>query len=134
MNPEERLEREIHEALRRLPLPRAPRSLAPRVMQAIAAAAARPETGWRHWALHWQLLGLVLAFSTAVAVVIGSTLLAGWVGNLAATRAVVTLWQTFVAPYALVAVALTAVMCVASALLAAALKHVAWEGQETSTL
>lgn len=129
MTPERELEQEIHEALRRLPQPRAPRSLAPRVMQAIAAAA-RPEAGWRLWALHWQLLGLVLACSTAIALVIGGSLVAGWFGNLATTRAVVTLWQTFVAPYALPVVALTAVMCVACALLAAALKHVAWEGQE----
>jgi hypothetical protein len=129
MHPEPQLEREIHDALRRLPQPRAPRSLAPRVMQAIAAAA-RPQVGWRHWALHWQLLGLVVACSTAIAVVVGGSLFAGWVGSLATTRAVVTLWQTFVAPYALPVVALTAVMFVACALLAAALKHVAWEGQE----
>jgi hypothetical protein len=123
------LEREIHAALRRLPLPRAPRSLAPRVLQAIALAA-RPAAGWRQWALHWQLLGLIAACSTAIAVVVAGSLFAGWVGGLEATRAVVTIWQTFVAPYAIRLVALTAVMCAASALLAAALKHVAWEGQE----
>jgi hypothetical protein len=123
------LERQIHEALRRLPLPRAPRSLAPRVMRAIAAAA-RPQAGWRQWALHWQLLGLVVACSTAVAAAIGGSFLAGWIGGLAATRAAVVLWQTFVAPYALPVVALTAVMVTACALLAAALTHVALEGQE----
>ena len=123
------LEREIHDALRRLPLPRAPRSLAPRVMQAIAVAV-RPQAGWRHWALHWQLLGLVVACSTAIALVIGGSLLTGWIGSLATTRALVALWQMFIAPYALPALAFTAVMCVACALLAAALKHVAWEGQE----
>jgi hypothetical protein len=131
MTPERELEQEIHDALRRLPQPRAPRSLAPRVMQAIAAAA-RPQAGWRHWALHWQLLGLVVACSTAIALVIGGSLFTGWIGGLATTRALVTLWQTFLAPYTLPLLALTVVMCVASALLAAALKHVAWEGQEIS--
>ncbi len=129
MNPEQQLEREIHDALRRLPQPRAPRSLAPRVMQAIASAA-RPQTGWRLWALHWQLLGLVVACSMAVALAIGASLAAIWFSNLEATRAFVTLWQTFVAPYALPVVALTAVMCIACAVLGVALKHVAFEGQE----
>lgn len=129
MHPEQQLEREIHEALRRLPQPRAPRSLAPRVMQAIALAA-RPAAGWRQWALHWQLLGLVLACSAVVALGIGGSLFALWFSNLEATRAFVTLWQTFVAPYAVPVVALTAVMCIACAVLAAALRHVAWEGQE----
>ena len=129
MNPDPGLEREIHNALRRLPQPRAPRSLAPRVMYAIAAAA-RPQAGWRLWALHWQLLGLVAACSTAVALVVAGSYLAGWVSGLATTRAVVTLWQMFAAPYVLPVVALTAVMCVACALIGAALKHVAWEGQE----
>ena len=129
MNPDPGLEREIHDALRRLPQPRAPRSLAPRVMQAIAAAA-RPNAGWRLWALHWQLLGLVVACSTAVALVVGGSFVAGWIGSLPSTRAFVTLWQMFAAPYVLPVVALTAVMCVACALIGAALKHVAWEGQE----
>lgn len=129
MSTERDLEREIHDALRRLPQPRAPRSLAPRVMQAIAAAA-RPNAGWRQWALHWQLLGLVAACSTAVALVVAGSSLAGWISGLATTRAVVTLWQMFAAPYVLPVVALTAVMCVACALIGAALKHVAWEGQE----
>ena len=129
MNPDPQLEREIHDALRRLPQPRAPRSLAPRVMQAIAAAR-RPQAGWRVWALHWQLLGLVVACSTAIALAIGGSLFAGWFSSLEATRAFVTLWQTFVAPYAVPVVALTAVMCIACAVLGAALKHVAWEGQE----
>jgi hypothetical protein len=130
MNPEE-LEREIHEALRRLPTPRAPGSLAPRVMQAVAAAA-RAQTGWRRWPLQWQLLGLVVACSTIVAVALGASVATVWIGSLASTRAAVVLWQTFVAPAAVPLAILTAVMCAACALLAAALKHVAWEGRETS--
>ena len=131
MNPEEQLDQEIHDALRRLPQPRAPRSLAPRVMQAIALAA-RPHAGWRQWALHWQLLALVVTCSAVVAVAMGASMATAWIGGLAGTRAAVVLWQTFAAPIAVPLVILTAVMCAACALLAAALKHVAWEGQETS--
>ena len=45
------LEREVHQALRRLPLPRAPRSLTPRVMAAVRARRdapwyARPMATW----------------------------------------------------------------------------------------
>ena len=111
------LEREIHQALRSLPTPRAPRSLAPRVMQAVAAAA-RTQTGWRRWPLQWQMLACVVACSAA---------------GLAITRAAVVLWQTFAAPIVAPLAILTVVMCAACALIAAALKHVAWEGQETST-
>jgi hypothetical protein len=133
MHPEDqdRLEREIHDALRRLPAPRAPRTLAPRVMQAVAAAA-RAQTGWRRWPQHWQLLGVVVACSTIVAVALGTSLATAWIGSLESTRAAIVLWQTFVAPAAIPLTILTAVMCAACALLAAALKHVAWEGRETS--
>ena len=134
MNPERQLEREIHDALRRLPQPRAPRTLAPRVMQAVAAAAGapRPKAGWRQWPLQWQLLALVVACSAVVAVAMGVSIATAWIGSLAGTRAAIVLWQTFAAPIAVPLSILTAVMCAACALLAAALKHVAWEGQETS--
>jgi len=134
MNPTERqIERQMHEALRRLPPPRAPRSLAPRVMHAvIVIASSRAQTGWRQWPLQWQLLALVVSTSAAVALVLAASLGSVWIANLTATRAVVTVWQTFFAPIAVPLVILTAVMCAACALLAAALKHVAWEGQETS--
>jgi hypothetical protein len=131
MQPDIQLEREIHDALRRLPILRAPRSLAPRVMQAVAAAA-RAQAGWRRWPLQWQMLGLVVACSAIVAVALGVSIATAWLGSLESTRAAVVLWQTFVAPAAVPLAILTAVMCAACALLAAALKHVAWEGRETS--
>ena len=126
------LEREIHQALRSLPTPRAPRSLAPRVMQAVAAAA-RTQTGWRRWPLQWQMLAFVVACSAAAVVVLGTSVASAWIGGLAITRAAVVLWQTFAAPIVAPLAILTVVMCAACALIAAALKHVAWEGQETST-
>lgn len=142
MNPERDLERQVHEALRRLPLPRAPRSLAPRVMHAVIASAGLQDrrcearTGlradWRQWPLQWQLLALVVSTSMAAALVLAASVGSLWIANLTATRAIVTVWQTFVAPIALPLVILTAAMCVACALLAAALKYVAWEGQEIS--
>jgi len=57
------LERELHDALRRLPSPRAPRSLTPRVM---AAVRARRETPWfarpmTTWPLALQALTIALA-------------------------------------------------------------------------
>jgi len=132
MNLDERdLERQVHEALRRLPTPRAPRSLAPRVMQAVIAAT-RAQAGWRQWPLQWQLLALVVSLSMAAALVLAASLGSMWIANLTATRAVVTVWQSFFAPIAVPLVILTAVMCAACAFLAAALKHVAWEGQEIS--
>jgi RNA polymerase sigma-70 factor (ECF subfamily) len=133
------LEREIHDALRRLPEPRAPRTLAPRVMQAVAAAAqtvapatpASSAPGWRQWPLQWQLLGLVAASSMAAALVLALPLASAWIGSLPVTRAAAALWQTFVAPVAAPVLIFTAVMGTACALLVGALKHVAWEGQET---
>ncbi len=129
------LEREIHDALRRLPMPRAPRSLAPRVLQAIAAAeapvrrAAAP--AWRQWPLEWRLVGLVAAMSLAAALVLAVPFVTDWVGSLPATRALVGLWRAFIAPVAVPVLVFAAVMSGASALLAGALGHVAWEGRET---
>jgi hypothetical protein len=125
------LERQIHAALRGLPEPRAPRSLAPRVMQAVMAAPVAG-AGWRQWPLAWQLLGLVAACSAIAALALAIPLTAAWLANLPLARTATVLWQTFIAPIATPTLILTAVMFSASALLVAALKHVAWEGQESS--
>jgi hypothetical protein len=130
MTPDE-LEREIGDALRRLPAPRAPATLAPRVMRAVAAAASR-EAGWRRWRLEWQLLSVCATGALALALVVALPLVEQWIAALPAARAVVALWDVFVAPVAAPFVAWTAVMCTACALLIAGLKHVAWEGQEVS--
>lgn len=51
------LERDIDRRLKRLPAPRAPRSLAPRVMAALAASQRLPwyARGWRAWPRVWQV-------------------------------------------------------------------------------
>jgi hypothetical protein len=124
------LERQIDRVLSRLPSPRAPSSLAPRVMQAIAAGsrtAGAAVVGWRSWSLGWQVLGLVSACWMAAALALALPIASRWVGDMAATRAAVALWQTFVAPIAAPAIAVVAVMCTACAILVAALKYVAWE-------
>jgi hypothetical protein len=56
MDPAE-LERLIDRELGRLPAPRAPRTLLPRVMQAVQArtAAPRPARGWSTWPSLWKL-------------------------------------------------------------------------------
>jgi len=138
MDPAEHdLEREIDKALRRLPALRAPQSLAPRVMRVVMATSYAPsETvpagGWRRWPAAWQMLGLVAACSMAIAFGLALAVGAEWLGSLPAARAAAALWQVFVAPIAGPVLAFTAVMGAAGALLAAALKHVAWEGQEIS--
>ena len=128
------LERDIHQVLRALPEPRAPRSLAPRVMAAIAANAAaqlQPQPGWRQWPLAWQMLSLVAAASVVLAIVVFVPLASAWIGGLETTRVAAALWRTLVAPLATPLIVLMGVMCTFSALLVAGLKHVAWEGQRT---
>jgi hypothetical protein len=130
------LELEIDQALRRLPLPRAPRTLAPRVMRAIAVAArtaaADVRVGWRSWPMIWQALSLVAACSLLTIVGVALPLASIWIHNVDAVRAAWATWRTFFAPMVTPALTMIAVMCVATALLVAALKYVAWEGQWTS--
>lgn len=133
------LEREVHRALRDLPIVRAPLSLAPRVMQAVRVGAERgygvPASqmlDWRSWRLEWQLVYLVSAISLLIAVAIAVPRAVSWVGGLATTRALALTWQMFLEPIALPVVIWTGVMCTACALIVAALKHVAWEGREMS--
>ena len=64
------LEEIVDRALRDLPAPRAPRTLLPRIMQAVRAGAVpAPLVGWRTWPLSWQiatLAGLLLVGFGAV--------------------------------------------------------------------
>ena len=63
------LERRVESQLRRLPQPRAPHTLLPRVLAAVQQAALRPwyEGAWLMWPSAWQ----VLSVTALVAVVIG---------------------------------------------------------------
>jgi hypothetical protein len=134
MDPAE-LERDIDQALRRLPQPRAPHTLVVRVMNAIAAPVAAPiaeivPAGWRAWPLALQLLSLVLVVSAGVGVVWIWPAADAWVTRVTAAPLIV--WRTLLQPLAVPAIGVLLVMCVAAALFGAALKHVAWEGQRTS--
>ena len=138
----------VHRALRRLPQPRAPRSLAPRVMAAVAAAvqparpAARP---WLSWPMEWRLASLVafvLAGSAAAwfwpgleaaawsiaarglaAVEMQAAALSPGAGAL--TRLVVIGWETFVQPVIWIALVWIVMMTAAFAAFATALERVA---------
>jgi hypothetical protein len=70
MNPEQDLEKLMDRELRSLPVPRAPGTLAPRVMAAITARAALPwhRRTWFEWPRGWQVASaaLTVAFLTAL--------------------------------------------------------------------
>jgi hypothetical protein len=53
------LERQIDRELTRLPAPRAPGTLLPRVMHAVRTTEPRP-SGWFTWPLSWQVASLAL--------------------------------------------------------------------------
>jgi hypothetical protein len=144
------LEREIDRALRRLPAPRAPRTLAPRVMRAVAAAPATAAAGWRAWPAAWRWLSLAAVVSAGCAGLWVWSAAPAWlwaalssprapwslphlVNSLqAAATAAGVIWRAFLAPLAGPAIGMVTAMCAACGLLGAALKHVAWEGQRTS--
>ena len=135
-------------ALRRLPLPRAPQTLLPRVLAAVQQWAERPwyARAWFSWPVAWQVVSvaaLVLIVSAGVmlipsaqagAGVVASTLAStGPIGEAAAMarRAEVTvnavriLWHALVEPVAGYALALVMLMGLACATFAEALNRVA---------
>jgi hypothetical protein len=63
------LEQVTDRALRALPTPRAPRTLLPRVLAAIAAEAGRPwyARAWLTWPTHWQLVSGLAALAIVAA-------------------------------------------------------------------
>jgi hypothetical protein len=78
MDPTE-LERVTDRALRALPAPRAPRTLLPRVLAAVAELS-RPwyTRAWLNWPLHWQLVSaMVAAVIVVAATAVGPDVAAG---------------------------------------------------------
>lgn len=66
-------------ALRALPEPRAPRTLAPRVMAAVHARLAHPPAPtWFEWPRVWQVSSLTAAVLVLVALVVGWPFLTEW--------------------------------------------------------
>ena len=139
----------VHRALRQLPQPRAPRSLAPRVMAAIAAADARSAKPtarpWLSWPMEWRLASLVafLLAGSAVAWFWPGLEAAAWTiasrgliaievrvaalspGAGALTRLMVITWETFVQPLMWIALVWIVMMTAACAAFATALERVA---------
>ena len=144
----EQFEEILGASLRQLPMPRAPRTLLPRVMAAAQQWARRPwyARAWFTWPLGWQVASIavfcaigacaVMAVPTveSAAARIASAYIAstggdvvGAGGRLEATmNAVVILWRAIVKPIAPYVFAFAALMGGACAVFAAALSHVAF--------
>jgi hypothetical protein len=134
--------------LRHLPMPSAPRTLLPRVMAAAERWARRPwyARAWFSWPLAWQAASIaVLCVLGAGAVMllpgvegaaarIVTRYTAGVGGNAVdiigrvdvTIKAALILWRTIVRSLAPCAFAFIALMCLACAVLGAALNHVAF--------
>jgi hypothetical protein len=148
MDPRE-LESLIDRQLRRLPEPRAPRSLLPRVMAAVAEAR-RPwyARAWRTWPIGLQiasaLAGLVAIAAMSLALPVAQTWLVAdssplWMdlvsraGRIVAHteevgRAAEVVWRALIAPVATAALVPVLMMCAASLAFGAALSRLAFRG------
>jgi hypothetical protein len=149
------LERAVSRNLQQLPLPRAPRTLLPRVMAAVHAFASRPwyAREWLTWPLGWQVasattlavvvIAVLLLIPTArataqvaatnvapgtVATVIDATEFVGDTAGKASTTtsAVWIVWRVVLAPFVGYAAVVVALMCLACAAFATALNHLAF--------
>jgi hypothetical protein len=136
------LEQLIHRELQKLPPPRAPRTLMPRILAAVSDAR-RPwyARAWLTWPVGWQLASaaLVMAIIAGSAVVLPQlraaattlTFIADVRGDVAestssiqgAATAVRVLWRAIVAPVVPYAFGLITLMCAACAVFGTALNH-----------
>lgn len=137
------LERQIGRELRRLPSPRAPHTLLPRVMAAVAEARRRPwhARAWLTWPVGWQVVSVLLLIGVAG---VGARLLPnvlaaasvpafvarghGYVSEVVrnldvVATAVRVVWRTLLAPVVPYAFGLVFLMCVACAVVGTALNH-----------
>ena len=116
------LERRVHEELRRLPGPLAPRTLLPRVLAAVDAWANRPwyARAWFTWPLGWQIASVAaLAFA-----VYGTWNLPPLPASVVATtNAGGVIWRTLIEPLLGYVVFLVVLMCLACAVFGAALNY-----------
>jgi hypothetical protein len=147
---EQDLERLTHRELQRLPAPRAPHSLLPRVMAAVEAWAARPwyTRAWFTWPAGWQAASIA-----AVALVVTGAVLAGPHVQAAASSMLAAvqlfasgvsdaapvettangariLWRTLLEPLATYALVVVVLMFLACAVFGTALNHVVIERAE----
>jgi len=144
------LETRVHRELERLPAPRAPHTLLPRVMAAVQDWASRPwyARAWFTWPLGWQ----VVSVAALVLLITGTVLLAprveaaaaGAIASVqarfvspvpdveppvAATSARI-LWRTLLEPLVNYAVVIIVLMFLACAVFGTALNHVVIERAE----
>lgn len=125
------LEQRVDRELRRLPAPRAPHTLLPRVLAAVEAWVNRPwyTRAWFTWPLGWQVASVALLVLTVAGV---------WMLPPAPPSVVVTtnagrvLWRTIVEPFLAYAFVIVVIMCLACAAFGAALSYVFVERAEQS--
>jgi hypothetical protein len=144
------LERLAHRELQRLPAPRAPHTLLPRVMAAVETWAARPwyTRAWFTWPVGWQvasIAALVLVVggavileprvqATAAGALATIRLLAGGVSDSAPVETTANsariLWRTLLEPLATYALVVVVLMFLACAVFGTALNQVVIERAE----
>ena len=137
------LERLVDRELKRLPTPRAPRTLLPRVMAAVDAAANMPwyRRAWFTWPLGWQAVSVSMGVAALTAVVMllpdvtffaqqapVVTEVSGEVSAAAqrvetATTAVRVIWRALLAPVVPYAFGLVVLMTLACGLFGTVLNH-----------
>jgi hypothetical protein len=143
------LETLVGRELRRLPMPRAPHTLLPRVLAAVEAWAQRPwyERAWFTWPLGWQVAsiatlilivsggGVLLPKTIAVAGASASTLTGRVMEDVApaaqlaevTTNAALVIWRALLQPVIGYAFAIVLLMWLACAAFGAALSRVVFE-------
>jgi hypothetical protein len=146
MNPAD-LERLLDRELQRLPAPRAPETLLPRVMAAVDAAARRPwyTQAWFTWPVGWQVASIAVAVIALTGVVMALPMLLPGVTSVArqapvvadvsgevsaaaarvesVTTAARVLWRALLAPVVPYAFGLVLLMSLACALFGTVLNH-----------
>jgi hypothetical protein len=146
MHPDD-LERLVDQALRRLPVPRAPHTLLPRVLAAAGRLSARPwyAREWLAWPRGWQMASLaalmlllagvvwLLPYAHAVAGGVSAAFADRVFGDVAtgAQRAEAMLlaarilWRALLEPIVIYVFAIMVLVCVACAAFGAALSRIA---------
>ena len=135
------LEHVIHRELSRLPSPRAPRTLVPRILRAVQARP-REASGWFTWPLEWQICSLA-AMVLLLAGVMNVWPIAKWAAAIASTMASMrqgakgvgaasVIWRVLIEPVVMFLALFLAAMCAASAAFGAALRSVALGGTSRS--
>jgi len=137
------LERLVDRELSKLPAPRAPRTLLPRVMAAVDAAARRPwyTRAWFTWPVGWQiasvtaaivlLTGVVMLLPGAASVARETPVVAGVSGEVSAaaqqvesvTTAARVVWRALLAPVVPYAFGLVLIMSLACGIFGTVLNH-----------